>query len=153
VIIGNVGLARTKYPSSEELQHIIIASDRAAHLTSQLLAYAGKGQFVAKTFDVGDLVSRSMQLLSASVPKRVNLKFNQPGDELLIEADPSQIEQIIMNLVINAGEAIPPHRDGTGSTFRVFLPAAGKTASMDLPAGTQPGVSWDQDRRRRSSGS
>ena len=48
VIIGNADFARTKYPSIEELQHIIAASERAAHLTSQLLAYAGKGQFISK---------------------------------------------------------------------------------------------------------
>jgi hypothetical protein len=51
VIIVNADLARTKYSSSEELQHIIAASERAAHLTSQLLAYAGKGQFVSKIGD------------------------------------------------------------------------------------------------------
>jgi signal transduction histidine kinase len=77
-----------------------------------LLAFAGKGQFIAETFDLADLVSRCAELLSASVPKRVKLGFNLWPDELPIKADPSQIEQVLMNLVINAGEAIPPHADG-----------------------------------------
>jgi signal transduction histidine kinase len=51
VIIGNADLACTKYPAIEELPPIIAASERAAHLTSQLLAYAGKGQFVSKIGD------------------------------------------------------------------------------------------------------
>ena len=41
---------------------------------------------------------------------------------------------------------------GNGAAFKVFLPAAGKTASMDLPIGTQPGVSRGQDHTQRSSG-
>jgi PAS domain S-box-containing protein len=112
VILGNAYSALTKYPSCEEVRHIITASERAANLTRQLLAYAGKGQFISETFDLTDLVTRCTDLLSASVPKRVKLSFNLWPDELLIKADPSQIEQVLMNLVINAGEAIPPHTDG-----------------------------------------
>ena len=112
VIIGNADCVLHKHPSIEEIQHIISASERAAELTRQLLAYAGQGQFVVARFNLNDLVSRCTQLLSASVPKRVELMFGLAEHELFVEADPSQIEQILMNLVINAGEAIPPHRDG-----------------------------------------
>jgi PAS domain S-box-containing protein len=112
VIIGNAGLALNKDPLSEEIKDIISASERAAHLTRQLLAYAGKGDFISKTFNIKDLVSGSAELLSVSVPKRVELKFNLSPEELLIKGDPSQIEQILMNLVVNAGEAIPPQTDG-----------------------------------------
>jgi PAS domain S-box-containing protein len=112
VILGNAYSAVTKYPSCEEVRHIITASERSANLIRQLLAYAGKGQFISETFDLTDLVTRCTDLLSASVPKRVKLSFNLWPDELLIKADPSQIEQVLMNLVINAGEAIPPHTDG-----------------------------------------
>jgi PAS domain S-box-containing protein len=56
VIIGNAGFALTKYPSSEEIQQIITASERAAQLTSQLLAYAGKGAVFSKTVNLSDLV-------------------------------------------------------------------------------------------------
>ena len=112
VIIGNADLALHKYPSIEEVQHIIGASERAAELTSQLLAYAGKGHFVTTRFNLSDLVSGSRQLVSASIPKTVELVFHLSEEELPIEADPSQIEQVLMNLVINAGEAMPPHTDG-----------------------------------------
>jgi signal transduction histidine kinase len=112
VIIGNAGIAVNKDPLSKEIQHIIAASDRAAHLTRQLLAYAGKGQFFTRTFNLSDLVFRSMELLSASVSKRVELRFHLSPEELLVKADPSQVEQVFMNLVINAGEAIPSQTDG-----------------------------------------
>jgi CheY-like chemotaxis protein len=112
VIIGNADIARTKYPSIEELQHIIDASGRAAQLTSQLLAYAGKGQFISEIFGLNDVVSASWELLSVSVPKSVEISFNLSPDELLIKGDPSQIDQILMNLVINASEAIPLEADG-----------------------------------------
>jgi CheY-like chemotaxis protein len=77
-----------------------------------LLAYAGKGQFISKIFSLKDVVSGSADLLSVSVPKTVELSFNLSPDELLIKGDPSQIDQILMNLVMNASEAIPPGADG-----------------------------------------
>jgi signal transduction histidine kinase/ActR/RegA family two-component response regulator len=123
VIMGNASSALAQCPSCEHSQAILSASKRAAYLTKQLLAYAGKGQFVTKTFLLTDLVSRSRDLLTASVPKRVSLKFNLSWELPLIEDDPSRIEQILMNLVINAGEAIPPKTDGrieiTTGTFIV----------------------------------
>jgi PAS domain S-box-containing protein len=112
VIMGNAYSALTKYHFCEEVRNIIAASERATHLTRQLLAYAGKGQFISETFDITDLVSRCTELLSASVPRRVKLKFALSQEGLFLKADPSQIEQILMNLVINAGEAIPPQTDG-----------------------------------------
>jgi PAS domain S-box-containing protein len=112
VIIGNANFALNKDPLSKEIQHIIAASELAAHLTRQLLAYAGKSQFFTRTFNLSDLVSRSTELLSASVSKRVKVGFHLSHEELFIKADPSQVEQVFMNLVINAGEAVPPHTDG-----------------------------------------
>jgi PAS domain S-box-containing protein len=112
VIIGNAGFALNRNPLSEQLRNIISASDRAAHLTRQLLAYAGKAPFVSKTFNLNDVVSGSAALLSVSVPKTVELRFNLSSEELLIKGDPSQIEQILMNLVVNAGEAVSLQTEG-----------------------------------------
>jgi signal transduction histidine kinase len=112
VIMGYAHSALTKYPFYEEARHILTASEQAANLTRQLLAYAGKGQFISETFNLADLVSRYTHLLSASVPRRVKVGFNPSPEETLVKADPSQIEQVLMNLVINAGEAIPPDSGG-----------------------------------------
>ena len=112
VIMGSASCALTECPACGHSQAILAASDRAAYLTKQLLAYAGKGQFVTKTFVLTDLVEKSTPILAASVPKRVSLKFNLSQNLPPIEADPSRVEQILMNLVINAGEAIQPKTDG-----------------------------------------
>jgi PAS domain S-box-containing protein len=112
VIIGNADSALRDHPSMIEIQHIMSASERAAELTRQLLAYAGKGQFVTRTFDLSDLVSTCAQLLSASIPQGVQLVLHLSEQKLLLRADPSQIDQILVNLVINAGEAIPPQTAG-----------------------------------------
>ena len=112
VIIGNADFVLRQHPSMVEIQQIMSASERAAQLTRQLLAYAGKGQFVARTFDLSDLVSNRAQLLSASIPQGVELVFHLSEQELPLKADPSQIEQILVDLVINAGEAIPPETSG-----------------------------------------
>ena len=112
VIMGSASAALAECGSCEHSKAILSASERAAYLTRQLLAYAGKGRTVAKLIDLTDLISGSTELLAASVPKRVSLSFSLSRDLPCLEADPSQIEQILMNLVINAGEAIPPRSDG-----------------------------------------
>jgi PAS domain S-box-containing protein len=120
VIMGSASSALDQDPSSEHAKTIISAAERAALLTRQLLAYAGKGPFIKKAVDLTDVVSRSKHLLGASIPKRVDLVFNLASDLPTVEEDPGRVEQILMNLVINAGEAIPPKTDarievGTGS--------------------------------------
>jgi two-component system, cell cycle sensor histidine kinase and response regulator CckA len=112
VIMGNASLARAEFPSCKYYPAILCASERAANLTNQLLQYAGTGRVVVRTVDLTELVSKSTELFSAFVPQRVSLSFNLSKDLPCVEADPSRIEQILMNLVINAGEAIPPDRDG-----------------------------------------
>ena len=112
VILGSADFALRRYPECGELRQVITSSERAAHLTRQLLAYAGKGQFLSETFDLSELVLRCKELLSASIPKGVKLRFALSHEGLPIRADSSQIEQVLVNLVINAGEAIPPETDG-----------------------------------------
>ncbi len=112
VIMGSASTALAECPSCELSQAILFASERAAYLTRQLLAYAGKGHNVIKLVDLTAVVSQCTSLLSAAVPKRVALSFNLSKDLPCLEADPTCIEQILMNLVVNAGEAIPPKADG-----------------------------------------
>ena len=76
------------------------------------MAYAGKGHNIVKLIDLTAVVSQCTGLLAASVPKRVVFSFNLAKDMPCLEADPTCIEQILMNLVVNAGEAIPPKADG-----------------------------------------
>ena len=94
------------------LGDIIRASERAAQLTRQMLAYAGKGAFVVKRIDVCDLVRDTCNLIRTSIPNSVHLKLQLSHDLPPIESDAGQMQQVIMNLVINAAEAIPEGRSG-----------------------------------------
>jgi PAS domain S-box-containing protein len=109
-ILGNSSLAMDhlapNHPSRELLEEVMHAAERAADLTRQLLAYAGKGRFVMRTLDLSDLVREIVGLVHATIPKQAQLRVqvadNLPG----IDADPGQLQQIVMNLVINGAEAI-----------------------------------------------
>jgi PAS domain S-box-containing protein len=113
VIMGSASNALEERPSCEHSQAILSAAERAAYLTRQLLAYAGKGIIIPRLVDLSELVGHSKELLAASIPKRVDLRFSLAKNLPCLEVDPSQIEQILMNLVVNAGEAILPKTDGT----------------------------------------
>jgi len=87
------------------LQDIIRASERAADLTRQLLAYAGKGKFVIEPVNVSSLVRDISELIRSSVPRTVDLSLQLTEDLPPVEGDASQIQQLVMNLVLNAVEA------------------------------------------------
>ena len=111
-IMGNAGLARRAVISgrydraTDMLQDVLKASERAADLTRQLLAYAGKGQFVIQPVDVCKLVTEVSTLIRASISKKITLVLDIPDECPAIKGDRTQLQQLIMNLVINGGEAI-----------------------------------------------
>jgi len=109
-IIGNADLALMRMtpetPGVENLHKIEQAAIRAADLAKQMLAYSGKGQFVIKNLDMNQLLKEMIHLLEVSISKKVELRFNLSQTLPSVEADTTQIQQIIMNLVINASEAI-----------------------------------------------
>jgi two-component system, cell cycle sensor histidine kinase and response regulator CckA len=111
-IMGNAGLARRAIAAGRTqqaaglLRDVLAASERAADLTRQLLAYAGKGRFVIMPVDLCKLVSEVSTLIRASISKKITLVIDVPDDCPLVEADRAQLQQLVMNLVINGGEAI-----------------------------------------------
>jgi two-component system cell cycle sensor histidine kinase/response regulator CckA len=107
-ILGNASLLLEHASDADRsrIEDVVTSSRKAADLTNQLLAYAGKGRFVITRFDLSGLILEILHLLEISIPKKVQLHVSaQPGLPL-IEGDASQIQQIVMNLVINAAEAI-----------------------------------------------
>ena len=109
-ILGNASLARMELapesPLHSHLQQIEVSSQRAAELCRQMLAYSGKGRFVIQRIDLSALVSETLHLLQVSISKKATLKLDLADDLPGIMADATQIRQIIMNLVINASDAI-----------------------------------------------
>jgi PAS domain S-box-containing protein len=115
-IIGNASLVleRTEpaSPSRMMLQALITASERAAQLTRQLLTYAGKDQGKLQPLDLAAMVRELAPLLTAIIPKMVNLSLELEEGVHRVEADPAQLQHVMMNLVINAAESIPAHTPG-----------------------------------------
>ncbi len=115
-ILGFASLAYSKVPVDDpvrpHLREIVQAGERAAFLTRQMLAYAGKGRFVTEAMDLGELVREISALVRTSISKTVELKLDLASNLPPIEADPAQIQQIVMNLVINGAEAIGDNTTG-----------------------------------------
>ena len=110
VILGNTALTRLDGQLAPEnaarLDKILTASNRAADLCRQLLAYAGKGSFAIGRLNLNDVVNETARLLELSLSRQAVLDFSLANPLPNIEADSSQIRQIIMNLVLNAAEAM-----------------------------------------------
>jgi CheY-like chemotaxis protein len=88
------------------LEQIELSSQRAADLCKQMLAYSGKGRFIIQRIDLSALVKETLHLLQISISKKAVLKLRLAEDLPGVMADATQIRQIIMNLVMNASDAI-----------------------------------------------
>jgi signal transduction histidine kinase len=124
-ILGNAELLMIQSaPESSErraAEAIIIGSQRAADLVSKMLAYAGGGRVVAERVDLDALVREMVDLLEASVARHCTLTYHSPGTLPLVETDPTQIRQVVMNLIINATEAVEEHGVVTVATGEEVL--------------------------------
>jgi two-component system, cell cycle sensor histidine kinase and response regulator CckA len=109
-VIGNVSLARMGLPESSPLtgylDNVEKTALQAADLCKQMLAYSGRGQLATQPVDMNALMRDMENLLRISINKRVVLKLDFADGLPAIEADPSQVRQVLLNLVINASEAI-----------------------------------------------
>ena len=114
VIMGHTGMAMQELKHEpklhQHLQHVVKASENAAALCEQMLAYSGKGAFIVKPLDISQTVKGISQLLSATVNKSVKVEMRLMTDLPKVEGDAGQIQQVIMNLIINASEAISEHK-------------------------------------------
>ena len=109
-VIGHSELAQrrlpTESPAMENLRQINLAASRAADLANQMLAYSGKGKFVVEALNLSQIITEMEHILSVSVSKKALLRYDLADDLLSVEADATQLQQVIMNLVINASDAI-----------------------------------------------
>jgi len=109
-IIGNADLATRKLDTDssamDHLESIKQSGLQAANLCKQMLAYSGKGTFIIQPLDLSRLITEMMPLLEVSIGKNIVLKCHLDEALPIIDADITQIQQIIMNLVINASEAM-----------------------------------------------
>jgi len=110
---GNLG--------GKHVEEILVGARRAADLANEMLAYSGKGQIELRKINLNEFVEEMTHLLQASTSKKARLRFDFASDLTPIECDITQVGQVVMNLIINASEAIG---DATG----VISVATGKTA-------------------------
>lgn len=140
-ILGNAGLALMELPPESPVRRTIerleTAALRAAELTNQLLAYSGRGKFIVEPLNINLLIEEMANLLQAAIPKNIVLRLDLAHELDQIEGDATQLRQIVMNLIMNASEAIGD-RSGvitlaTGMTFVDKAYLSGTFIDEDLP--------------------
>lgn len=142
-ILGSVSIAQNELPPSSpthvHLEQVQGAAQRAADLCRQMLAYSGRGRFVVQRINLSVLVEETIHLLRLTVSKKAALRTELARGLPAVMADATQIRQIIMNLVMNASDAIG---DTTGvitlSTRQLHVDKAylvETVMSPDLPEG------------------
>ncbi len=94
------------HPALPSLREIEKGAKRAADLTRQMLAYSGKGRFVVEAMNLSSLMDDIAHLLRTSISRRISLNLHIERPLPAIEADAAQMQQIVMNLITNAAEAI-----------------------------------------------
>jgi two-component system cell cycle sensor histidine kinase/response regulator CckA len=99
-----------------DIESILRNCERAASLTRQLLAFSRQQTLTAQPLDLGQLVRRAARLLKRLIGEHIVLALDFPDEVLAVEADPTQIEQVLMNLAINARDAMPE-----GGSLRLSL--------------------------------
>ena len=143
-IMGNLNLAQgqvaEQHPAYPYLKIIETTVSRASNLSRQMLAYSGRGAFIIKPLDLNQLIQEMTHLLEVSLSKKVAIQFLLDPGIPWINADEGQIQQVVMNLVTNASEAIgdqeglitlATHRQEVGEeTLTRYFPG------QDLPPGT-----------------
>ncbi|HEY7819358.1 MAG TPA: ATP-binding protein [Vicinamibacteria bacterium] len=117
-VIGNADLALQSVPAASSahahLERVMAATKRAAELTGQMLAYAGKASLQQETFDLNTLLDEMTDLVKASVPKKIAFRAELLAQPAWIRGNRGQIGQLVMNLITNAAEAVG---DGPGSVL------------------------------------
>ncbi|HYW46068.1 MAG TPA: PAS domain S-box protein [Bryobacteraceae bacterium] len=112
-VVGNASLAQEMltpdHPAAELLEGVLRTGEQAAHLTRQMLAYSGKGRFVVEALNLSTVIPDMSGLVRPSISKKIALHLDLEEDLPAIEADRGQIQQVFMNLAINAAEAIGSH--------------------------------------------
>jgi signal transduction histidine kinase len=110
VVLGNVSAAASRLPADSAAQPLLAAAAdgarRAGELTRQLLTYAGKARTETRAVDLSSHARDVAHLLAAALPRSVAVQLDLQPDLAPIEADPAQVQQVVMNLLMNAGEAV-----------------------------------------------
>jgi len=139
VIQGYADLLAERIPAGDSLrrnaEQIQVASQRAAGLTQQLLAFSRKQILAPKVLNINSVVVDMEKMLRRVIGEDIELQTSSVSDLWLIKADRSQIEQVVMNLAVNARDAMPKGGRLTIETANVEFDAAVSHPNTAIPAG------------------
>ncbi|HTV17247.1 MAG TPA: ATP-binding protein, partial [Polyangiaceae bacterium] len=143
VIHGNLsfvreGLRHGEDPS-DDLELAMLATERAGELTQHLLAIGRRSRLAPKRVELGALVQQAMRMLRRAIPETIRLVFEPPSDTYVVDLDAQQFEQVLINLCVNARDAMPQ-----GGTITVRIGADGSehvmTSVIDTGTGIAPQI-------------
>jgi two-component system cell cycle sensor histidine kinase/response regulator CckA len=144
------------HPISSYLEEIKKAGDRAANLTRQLLAFGRKQLLQPLALNVNDILNDMIKLLKRLIGEDIQL-ITRPGANLKqIKADPGQLEQVLVNLVVNARDAMPRGGTITIETANITLDGSYASKHLGVSAGeyvmlaiSDTGTGMDQETQSR----
>ncbi|MFK7778327.1 MAG: PAS domain S-box protein [Gimesia sp.] len=109
-ILGNTHLAlldlKDNSPVIQNVRNIEIAARHAAKICERLLDYSGRQTFASSTFNLNQIFQETIEILKTIVSPNAKIEMSLSEEDLLIHGDSSQIEQVVLNLLTNASEAI-----------------------------------------------
>lgn len=133
-ILGNADLARTQIPkeapAQESITAILAAAERATELVARMQDYAGERPLRNHVVDLGLISAEMVALLQSSSARHCKVVLTPADDAVLVTGDPTQLRQILLNLIVNAAEAVPPQ-----GTITVSL-SLGTADDPDLASAT-----------------
>jgi signal transduction histidine kinase len=141
-ILGNADLLAMQVPRAGDMSAhvgaIILSAQRAADLVSKMLAYAGERKGASEIVDLDVLIREMLDVLSASVARHCSLRYE--GSPAQVFADPVQVRQVAMNLIINAAEAVDEHGGVVTVSVGIERLSAAQLAAADAGHEPAPGA-------------
>ncbi len=159
-ILGNAQLIEMRMDKDDDSQRLLreiqIAARRSADLTRQLLAFSRKQAMEAETLDLNAVIERLEPMLGRMLGEQIAVLTRTDPDLGLISADPSQIDQVLMNLVVNARDAMPEGGTLTIETANAQISEEQARGHADIDPGryvtlsvSDTGVGMDAETRER----
>jgi PAS domain S-box-containing protein len=122
-------------PDRESIEEIKHAAEHGANLTRQLLAFSRQQVLRSELLDLSEIVARTKTMLGRTIDSSIGIRVRLANDPVPVIADSGQLEQIIMNLTVNARDAMPTGGTLTISTSNVFLTENAAAARDDMTPG------------------
>jgi two-component system, cell cycle sensor histidine kinase and response regulator CckA len=118
-----------------DLREVLTAGERASRLTNQLLAFSRKQIMAPRILDINAVVSGMIKMLERLIGENIKLRMPPSSGPIHVSADAGQLEQVVLNLAINARDAMPNGGELTFSTSTIDEENAASLARLGLPRG------------------